>query len=85
MGSVLIEYGDTKVLCSASVEETVPNWMRGTRGQGWVTAEYSLLPGSTSDRTRRERQHLSGRTQEIQRLIGRSLQLLSRVVMLLLN
>ncbi|APJ02911.1 ribonuclease PH [Silvanigrella aquatica] len=72
-GSVLIEYGDTKVLCSASVEETVPNWMRGTRGQGWVTAEYSLLPGSTVDRTRRERQHLSGRTQEIQRLIGRSL------------
>lgn len=73
IGSVLIEYGETKVLCSASVEESVPNWMRGTRGQGWVTAEYSLLPASTLDRSRRERQHLSGRTQEIQRLIGRSL------------
>lgn len=73
MGSVLIEYGETKVLCSASVEESVPNWMRGTRRQGWVTAEYSLLPASTQDRSRRERQHLSGRTQEIQRLIGRSL------------
>jgi ribonuclease PH len=73
MGSVLIEYGETKVLCSASVEDSVPNWMRGTRGQGWVTAEYSLLPASTQDRSRRERQHLSGRTQEIQRLIGRSL------------
>jgi ribonuclease PH len=72
-GSALVEYGETKVLCSASVEDSVPNWMRGTRGQGWVTAEYSLLPASTSDRTRRERQHLSGRTQEIQRLIGRSL------------
>ncbi len=73
IGSVLIEYGETKVLCSASVEESVPNWMRGTRGQGWITAEYSLLPASTLDRSRRERQHLSGRTQEIQRLIGRSL------------
>jgi ribonuclease PH len=72
-GSVLIEYGETKVLCSATVEDSVPNWMRGTRGQGWVTAEYSLLPASTLDRSRRERQHLSGRTQEIQRLIGRSL------------
>ena len=72
-GSVLIEYGETKVLCSASVEDSVPNWMRGSRGQGWVTAEYSLLPASTQDRSRRERQHLSGRTQEIQRLIGRSL------------
>ncbi|KAB8029119.1 ribonuclease PH [Fluviispira multicolorata] len=73
MGSVLVEYGETRVLCTASVEDSVPNWMRGTRGQGWVTAEYSLLPASTHDRTRRERQHLSGRTQEIQRLIGRSL------------
>ncbi|RDB37110.1 ribonuclease PH [Spirobacillus cienkowskii] len=72
-GSVLVEYGETKVLCSASIEDTLPNWMRGTRGQGWVTAEYSLLPASTQDRTRRERQNLSGRTQEIQRLIGRSL------------
>lgn len=73
MGSVLVEYGETKVLCSATVEDTVPNWMRGTRGQGWVTAEYALLPASTVDRTKRERQYLSGRTQEIQRLIGRSL------------
>jgi ribonuclease PH len=72
-GSCLCEYGDTKVLCTASIEESIPNWMRGTRGQGWVTAEYSLLPGSTQSRTRRERQNTSGRTQEIQRLIGRSL------------
>jgi ribonuclease PH len=73
LGSVLIEMGETKILCTASVEDTVPGWMRGTRGQGWLTAEYSLLPGSTSDRSRRERQNLSGRTHEIQRLIGRSL------------
>jgi ribonuclease PH len=66
--------GKTKVLCTASVEERVPPWMRGT-GRGWVTAEYSLLPGSTSERTDREaaRGKQSGRTQEIQRLIGRSL------------
>ena len=73
IASVLVEYGETKVMCTASVEESVPNWMRGTRGQGWVTAEYSLLPGSTSDRSRRERNQVSGRTQEIQRLIGRTL------------
>jgi len=73
LGSVLIEMGETKVLCTASVEDHVPGWMRGTRGQGWLTAEYSLLPGSTSDRSRRERQNVSGRTHEIQRLIGRSL------------
>lgn len=73
LGSVLIEMGETKVLCTASVEDTLPGWLRGTRGQGWLTAEYSLLPGSTSDRSRRERQNLSGRTHEIQRLIGRSL------------
>lgn len=72
-GSVLIEYGDTKVLCTASVEETLPNWLRGKRGQGWITAEYSLLPSSTQERSRRERGNLGGRTQEIQRLIGRSL------------
>jgi ribonuclease PH len=60
-------------MCTATVEESVPNWMRGMRGQGWLTAEYSLLPASTSERSRRERQNLSGRTQEIQRLIGRSL------------
>ncbi len=73
MGSVLCEFGATKVFCTASVEDSVPNWMRGQRGQGWVTAEYSLLPGSTPDRTRRERNMTSGRTQEIQRLIGRTL------------
>jgi ribonuclease PH len=73
-GSVLVSMGRTKVLCTASVEERVPPWMRGT-GRGWVTAEYSLLPGSTSERTDREaaRGKQSGRTQEIQRLIGRSL------------
>ncbi len=72
-GSVLMEYGDTRVLCTASVEESVPNWMRGRRGQGWITAEYSLLPSSTHDRSRRERGNVGGRTQEIQRLIGRSI------------
>ena len=73
-GSVLVSMGKTKVLCTASVEERVPAWMRGT-GKGWVTAEYSLLPGSTSERTDREaaRGKQSGRTQEIQRLIGRAL------------
>lgn len=75
LGSVLIEMGNTRVLCTASVEDGIPAWMRfgGMRGQGWLTAEYSMLPGSTSDRHRRERQNVSGRTQEIQRLIGRSL------------
>ena len=73
-GSVLVAMGRTKVLCTASVEQRVPQWMRGS-GKGWVTAEYSLLPGSTSERTDREaaRGKQSGRTQEIQRLIGRSL------------
>jgi ribonuclease PH len=74
--SVLVEYGETRVMCTASVEERVPGWMRGNsanRGQGWVTAEYSLLPGSTQDRSNRERSHVGGRTQEIQRLIGRTL------------
>jgi ribonuclease PH len=73
-GSVLVEMGRTKVLCTASAEERVPPWLRG-KGRGWVTAEYSMLPGSTSERTDREaaRGKLSGRTQEIQRLIGRSL------------
>ena len=75
LGSSLIEIGETKVICSVSIEDGVPGWMRhsGTRGQGWLTAEYSMLPGSTSDRTRRERQSVSGRTHEIQRLIARSL------------
>ena len=73
-GSVLIEMGDTKVLCTASVEETVPSFLRG-KGQGWVTAEYGMLPRSTHTRSAREaaKGKQSGRTQEIQRLIGRSL------------
>lgn len=72
-GSALIEFGETKVLCTVTVEDFVPHWLRGTRGQGWLTAEYSLLPGSTNERSRRERQNTSGRTHEIQRLIGRAL------------
>ncbi len=73
-GSVLVSMGRTKVLCTASVEERVPSWMRGS-GRGWVTAEYSMLPGSTAERAGREaaKGKQSGRTQEIQRLIGRSL------------
>jgi ribonuclease PH len=73
-GSVLVEFGDTHVLCTASVEETVPSFLRG-KAQGWVTAEYGMLPRSTHTRTAREaaRGKQSGRTQEIQRLIGRSL------------
>ena len=82
-GSVLVSMGRTRVLCTASVEEDVPRWMRGT-GKGWVTAEYSMLPGSTSERTDREvgRGRVSGRTQEIQRLIGRALRsVVDRVAM----
>lgn len=73
-GSVLAVYGRTKVLCTASIDEEVPRWMRGT-GRGWVTAEYSLLPGSSPERVSREatRGRQSGRTHEIQRLIGRAL------------
>ena len=73
-GSVLIEMGDTQVLCTASVEESLPSFLRG-RGQGWVTAEYGMLPRSTHTRSAREaaKGKQSGRTQEIQRLIGRSL------------
>ena len=73
-GSVLIEMGDTQVLCTASVEETVPGFLRG-KGQGWVTAEYGMLPRATHTRGRREAAQgkQSGRTQEIQRLIGRSM------------
>ncbi len=73
-GSVLIEFGDTKVLCTASVEERIPQFLRG-KGEGWVTAEYGMLPRSTGSRMGREaaRGKQSGRTQEIQRLIGRSL------------
>ncbi|MAM69920.1 MAG: ribonuclease PH [Gammaproteobacteria bacterium] len=73
-GSVLVEFGDTKVLCTASVEDNVPRFLKG-KGQGWVTAEYGMLPRSTGSRMDREaaRGRQSGRTQEIQRLIGRAL------------
>ena len=73
-GSCLVTFGGTQVLCTASVDEDVPRWMRGS-GKGWVTAEYSMLPGSSPERIRREVKDgkPSGRTQEIQRLIGRSL------------
>jgi ribonuclease PH len=73
-GSCLIKFGDTHVLCTASLEERVPPWLKG-QGRGWVTAEYGMLPRATSERTRREASagKQSGRTQEIQRLIGRSL------------
>jgi ribonuclease PH len=73
-GSVLVSFGATRVLCTASVDDDVPRWMRG-RGKGWVTAEYSMLPGASPERISREaaKGRQSGRTQEIQRLIGRSL------------
>jgi ribonuclease PH len=73
-GSCLIKFGNTHVLCTASLEERVPPWLKG-QGRGWVTAEYGMLPRATSDRMRREATvgHPSGRTQEIQRLVGRSL------------
>ncbi len=73
-GSCLVSFGSTQVLCTASIDEDVPPWMRG-KGKGWVTAEYSMLPGSSPERIRREVKDgkPSGRTQEIQRLIGRSL------------
>ena len=70
-GSCLIAFGSTRVLCTASVEDGVPGWRRG-RGEGWLTAEYAMLPRATKTRTNRERQQIGGRTQEIQRLIGRS-------------
>jgi ribonuclease PH len=80
-GSVLVSMGRTRVLCTASVDERVPPWLRG-QGRGWVTAEYSMLPGSTAERTDREvnRGRPSGRTQEIQRLIGRSLRSVTDLV-----
>lgn len=71
-GSVLISCGKTVVLCTASVEPRVPPWLEG-KGKGWVTAEYNMLPGSTSPRKSRDRKKVDGRTTEIQRLIGRSL------------
>lgn len=70
-GSCLISFGATRVLCTASVEDGVPGWKRGS-GEGWLTAEYAMLPRATRTRTARERAQLGGRTQEIQRLIGRS-------------
>lgn len=71
-GSCLVSFGYTKVLCTASVEKGVPPFMKG-KGEGWVTAEYSMLPRSTHTRSKRERDKVGGRTQEIQRLIGRAL------------
>jgi ribonuclease PH len=70
--SFLVEVGRTRILCCAGLEEDLPRWLKG-KGQGWVTAEYSLLPRSTNSRVKRERNGASGRTQEIQRLIGRAL------------
>ncbi len=70
-GSCLISFGNTRVLCVVSVEDGVPGWKKG-KGEGWLTAEYSMLPRATQTRTPRERQQVGGRTQEIQRLIGRS-------------
>jgi ribonuclease PH len=70
-GSCLVSFGSTRVLCTASVEDGVPGWRRG-RGEGWLTAEYAMLPRATKTRTSRERGQVGGRTQEIQRLIGRS-------------
>lgn len=73
LGSVLVEFGDTKVIVTASVDLKKPKWMDDDDLRGWVTAEYSLLPSATNTRCRRERDKVSGRTHEIQRLIGRSL------------
>jgi ribonuclease PH len=83
LGSVLVDFGRTRVLCTASLEDRVPPWLRGT-GRGWVTAEYSMLPGSTVERSDREaaRGRQSGRTQEIQRLIGRSLRAVTDLEMI---
>ena len=71
-GSALIEVGNTKVICAATIEDRVPHFLKGT-GTGWLTAEYSMLPGATQERIARERSKISGRTAEIQRLIGRAL------------
>jgi ribonuclease PH len=71
-GSCLVSFGDTKVLCAATVDDGVPSWRKGS-GLGWITAEYAMLPRATRQRTNRERSQLGGRTQEIQRLIGRSI------------
>lgn len=71
-GSCQIETGNTKVFCTASIDENVPSWMKG-KGKGWITAEYAMLPRATHTRSKRDREKVSGRTQEIQRLIGRAL------------
>src|SRR4051812_15659884 len=71
-GSCLIAFGTTRVLCTASIEDGVPGWKKG-KGEGWLTAEYAMLPRATKTRTPRERAQIGGRTQEIQRLIGRSI------------
>jgi ribonuclease PH len=71
-GSCLVAFGNTRVLCAVSVEDGVPGWKKG-RGEGWLTAEYSMLPRATLTRSPRERQQVGGRTQEIQRLVGRSM------------
>ena len=73
LGSVLVEFGETKVIVTASVDLKKPKWMEEDDNRGWVTAEYSLLPSATNTRCKREREKVSGRTHEIQRLIGRSL------------
>ncbi len=82
-GAVLVEFGDTKVICTASVEESVPPFLRG-KGSGWVTAEYSMLPRATHSRSPREaaRGKIGGRTHEIQRLIGRSLRVVTDLTLL---
>lgn len=82
-GSVLVEFGDTKVICTASVEESVPPFLRG-KGTGWVTAEYSMLPRATNTRSHREsaKGKIGGRTHEIQRLIGRSLRAVTNLTLL---
>ena len=80
-GSVLVSAGKTRVLCNASIDKDVPRWLKG-QGKGWVTAEYALLPRSTNTRVDRERKGVSGRTQEIQRLVGRSLRAATDLVAL---
>jgi ribonuclease PH len=80
-GSVLVTAGRTRVLCNATVDSEIPRWLKG-QGKGWVTAEYALLPRSTNTRVDRERKGVSGRTQEIQRLIGRSLRAATDLVAL---
>lgn len=80
-GSVLVTAGKTRVLCNASIDKDVPRWLKG-QGKGWVTAEYALMPRSTNTRVDRERKGPSGRTQEIQRLVGRSLRACTDLVAL---